>query len=187
MNKISFDPGPFVIPMPVAIIGANVEGIPNFMPAAFVGIVNANPVIVACGLSPNHHTCKGIEEHRTFSLNLPGIDLVKATDWCGLNSGVSVSKAKAFRIFYGSLDMAPMIEECPLTAECKVIEKTAFNVDTVYYGEVVRIYIEEGALTNGAPDWKKINPLLFTFPDNEYWKLGDPVGKAWSAGEGFKP
>lgn len=187
MKKVSIQPGPFVMPMPVVLIGADVAGHPNFMPAAFIGIVNASPVVVACGLSPTHHTSRGIESHGTFSLNLPSPELVEATDWCGINSGERVSKEKVFKTFHGSLETAPMIEECRLTAECKVVEKVVFNVDTVYFGEVVGVYVEEKILRDGAPDWRKVNPLLFTFPDNGYWRLGDLVAKAWDAGTRFQP
>ena len=187
MKKISVQPGPFVMPMPVVLVGAQVEGYSNFMPAAFIGIVNAGPVIVACGLSPNHHTTRGIEDHGTFSINLPGPELVEATDWCGINSGKKVSKDGVFKTFNGSLENAPMIEECRLNAECRVVEKVVFNVDTVYFGEVVGVYAEERALKDGAPAWRKIDPLIFTFPDNGYWQLGENIGKAWEVGAGFKP
>lgn len=40
MSKVRLDPGPFVLPMPAALVGAVVGGRPNFMTAAFAGIVN---------------------------------------------------------------------------------------------------------------------------------------------------
>ena len=96
MSKVRLDPGPFVLPMPTALIGAEVDGKPNFMTAAFVGIANYKPAIVACGLSPTHHTSRGIAAHGEFSLCLPGPDLVEPTDWCGLNSGKRTGKAGVF-------------------------------------------------------------------------------------------
>jgi hypothetical protein len=35
--------------MPTVLIGAMVDKVPNFMPVAFIGIVNYKPAIVACG------------------------------------------------------------------------------------------------------------------------------------------
>ena len=173
--------------MPTVLVGAEVDGAPNFMPAAFIGIVNYNPVVVACGMSPTHYTCRGIEAHGTFSLNLPGPDLVEATDWCGLNSGERVSKADVFETFHGQLETAPMIRECRFTAECMVVRKEVFEVDTVYFGEVVGVFADEDVLKDGAPDWKKVDPLIFTFPDNGYWRLGEHVAEAWSVGSGYEP
>lgn len=187
MQKIAIEPGPFVIPMPTVLVGAEVEGKPNFMPAAFIGIVNYKPVIIACGMSPTHHTCKGMEAHGTFSINLPGPELVKKTDWCGINSGEKKSKADVFETFHGKLETAPMIEECRFTAECEIVQKVMFEIDTVYFGEVVGVYVDEEALKDGAPDWQKINPLIFTFPDNGYWRLGEYVAKAWEIGTDYEP
>ncbi len=187
MKKIRLEPGPFVVPMPAVLIGAMVDGVPNFMPAAFVGIVNYKPVVVACGLSPTHHTSSGISANGTFSLNLPGEDLVEATDWCGLHSGKRTDKSGIFETFRGDLENAPMIKECRLTAECRLVQTVPFPVDTVYFGEVESVFVEESALKEGAPDWTRIAPLLFTFPDKGYRKLGSIVAEAWSVGKGYRP
>jgi len=187
MSKVRLDPGPFVLPMPTALIGAEVDGKPNFMTAAFVGIANYKPAIVACGLSPTHHTSRGIAAHGEFSLCLPGPDLVEATDWCGLNSGKRTGKDGVFETFSGSLAHAPMVRACRLAAECRVVRTVEFAVDTVYFGEVVGVYADEDVLRDGAPDWQRISPLLFTFPDKGYWEIGKRVADAWSVGKGYRP
>jgi flavin reductase (DIM6/NTAB) family NADH-FMN oxidoreductase RutF len=187
MPKIKLDPGPFIVPMPAVLVGANVEGKANFMPAAFVGIVNYKPPIIACGLSPRHHTCGGISSSGCFSINLPSAELVEATDWCGLASGRSTDKSTVFSVLPGETTGAPMIRDCRLTAECRLIQTVPFAVDTVYFGEIVGVLADEDVVTDGGADWKKIAPLLFTFPDSGYWRLGEFVARAWSVGKGFRP
>jgi flavin reductase (DIM6/NTAB) family NADH-FMN oxidoreductase RutF len=183
MTKTRIDPGPFVVPMPVALVGAEVDGRPNFMPAAFLGIVNFNPPIVACGLSPKHRTSRGIVEHGVFSLSLPSPELVKPTDWCGIWSGDKKDKSELFEVFQGELQHAPMVSACRLCAECKLIRTLELEIDTVYFGEVIAVHADESVLDNGKPDWKKIDPLLFTFPDKSYWRIGDYLARAWSVGK----
>ncbi len=187
MRKVRLDPGPFVLPMPVALIGSTVGNVPNFMPVAFIGIVNFKPVVVACGMSPTHHTSSGISSNGTFSINLPGADLVEATDWCGLHSGKRVDKSRVFETFAGELGNAPMIKACRLTAECRLVKTVEFPVDTVFFGEVVSVHVDDAALRDGSPDWARIAPLLFTFPDKGYWTIGDRVAEAWSAGTRYSP
>jgi len=187
MAKIELRPGPFVVPMPAVLVGALVDGKANFMTAAFVGIVNYQPPIIACGLSPKHHTCAGITKTQAFSINLPPSELVEAADWCGLKSGKSTDKSRIFDVIPGGKTGAPMIRECRLTAECRLVQTVAFAQDTVYFGEIVGVYADEEVLVDGVPDWKKIAPLLFTFPDKGYWQLGEYVAEAWSVGKGFKP
>ena len=187
MSKVRLDPGPFVLPMPTALIGATVDGKPNFMTAAFVGIANYKPPIVACGLSPTHYTCAGIEAHGEFSLCLPGPDLVEATDWCGIQSGRRTDKSGVFQTFSGELANAPMVEACRLTAECRVVKTVEFEVDTVYFGEVVAVFLDGDCVADGNPDWAKIAPLIFTFPDKGYWQLGAHLAEAWNVGKNYAP
>ncbi len=182
MSKRRLEPGPFVVPMPTVLLGATVDGKPNYMTAAFVGIANFKPAVVGCGLSPTHLTSKGIERSRTFSLNLPRAEQVEVTDYCGLHSGAKVDKAALFETFYGELGDAPMIASCPLNVECRLLQTVPFAVDTLYLGEVVAVHADDDALTDGAPDWEKIAPLLFTFPDRGYWRLGGFVARAWEVG-----
>ena len=184
--KKMIDPGPFVVPMPTVLVGANVEGKPNFMTAAFLGIVNFKPTIIGCGLSPSHRTCDGISESNTFSLNIPSRELVEKTDYCGLYSGKKVDKTGLFDVFYGELGTAPMIGECRLSAECKLIKTEPFDADTLYLAEVVQVHVDEDVLDGDLLDWQKIDPLIFTFPDKSYWGLGDHVARAWSVGKALK-
>jgi flavin reductase (DIM6/NTAB) family NADH-FMN oxidoreductase RutF len=156
------------------------------MPAAFLGIMNYDPPIVGVALSPAHYTCRGIEANGTFSVNLPGPDLVEATDWCGLHSGEQTDKSGVFNVFTEKLDTAPMIDQCRLTVECKVVQTVEFKIDTVYFGEIVGVYADETAVKDGTPDWKKVAPLIFTFPDKGYWELGNHVAEAWSIGTEFE-
>jgi flavin reductase (DIM6/NTAB) family NADH-FMN oxidoreductase RutF len=183
MTKVTLDPGPFVLPMPALLVGAEVEGKPNFMTAAFCGIVDFKPPKVMAGLNPKHRTCRGIEETGVFSINLPSAELVELTDYCGLYSGDKVDKAELFDVFYGELERAPMIGECALSAECKLISTQDYDVDRGYVAEVVRVHADESALTDGDPDWTKIAPMIFTFPDKAYWRLGDYVAPAWKVGK----
>lgn len=187
MSKVKIAPGPFVLPMPLVLVGAVVEDKPNFMPAAFAGIVNYKPPIVVVGLNPEHHTCVGMAEHGTFSLNLPRAELVEATDWCGLKSGTNVDKSGVFETFAGELEGAPLIADCPLNIECRVTKTLPFDVDTAYFAEVVAVHADEDIVEDGGLRWDRVAPLLFTFPDRAYWKLGERVAQAWKVGKDFTP
>lgn len=185
MPKIQIEPGPFIVPMPVVLVGANVEGRPNFMTAAFVGIVNVSPPIIVCGLNATHHTSLGIVANRSFSLNVPSEAMVEVTDWCGIASGNKTDKSTAFTVVPGRVTGAPMVSECRLTAECRLVDTRPFTPDVSYFAEIVAVYADEEVMTDGALDWSKVSPLLFTFPDKSYRTLGDKIAKAWSVGKDY--
>jgi flavin reductase (DIM6/NTAB) family NADH-FMN oxidoreductase RutF len=186
MEKINIGSNVFVYPMPISLVGAMVEGRPNFMAVGWVCRVNRTPPIIAVALNQRHHTPKGIQENQAFSVNFPGLDLMEKTDYCGLVSGRDVDKSTIFEIFYGELKTAPMIQECPLCLECKLLQVVPLPTNNLFLGEIVGAYTEERFLTEGKPDIRKMNSFVLTMPDNNYWKVGDHAGSAWNIGKQFK-
>lgn len=176
----------FIPPMPVALVGAMVEGTPNFLAVGWITRVNYEPPMLAVGLSKRHHTVKGILETRTFSACFPGSDLEEITDYCGVVSGRDTDKSKLFELFYGEAETAPMITACRLNIECRLHQTVELPSHLLFIGEIVGVYGDERFLTNGRPDIKKIDPLLLTMPDNRYWTVGEPAGKAFSDGLAYK-
>ncbi len=77
---------------------------------------------------------------KTFSVNFPNADLVMKTDYCGIRSGKRFDKSKLFDVFYGNLNAAPMIKECPVTAECELYDLIDVSSHYIVLGEVKHIY-----------------------------------------------
>jgi flavin reductase (DIM6/NTAB) family NADH-FMN oxidoreductase RutF len=186
MDKITVTPNIF-IPMPVVLVGTQVRGKTNFMTVGWCSRANANPPMISCGINKVHFTPEGIRENQTFSVNIPSLSLLEKTDYCGLVSGADVDKSEVFEIFYGTLKTAPMICECPVTMECRLVQAMDLPTNTLFIGEIVGAYADQEVWKDKKPDFRVINPLLLTMPDNTYWTLGKTVGKAWSAGAGLKP
>ncbi|HCR38325.1 MAG TPA: flavin reductase family protein [Synergistales bacterium] len=185
MKKINIGKSPYPLPMPVVIVGSCIGERPNFMAVAWVTRVNARPALMSVAIG-RHATAEAIRETGEFSINIPSVDLVKETDLTGMVSGNDLDKSVLFDVFYGSLRKAPMIRQCPVTMECRVAQKVELPVDILFIGEVTGVWSEERFLTKGSPDIEKVRPFCLTMPDNRYWSMGGPVGRAWSDGEGLK-
>ena len=79
---------------------------------------------------------------------------------------------------------APIINELPMSLECKFID---FDESTgLLRGEIVNVNADESILTNGKIDPKKLEPITFDPVNNTYIALGDVVGKAFSCGNNLK-
>ena len=171
-------------PMPTTLVGANVNGKPNYITIAHVGIMD--PGSISLGMNKAHYTNGGIKENGTFSVNIPSVGMVKETDYCGLVSGKRVDKAELFEDFYGKLGTAPMIRECPINMECRLIQTVDFPRHDIFVGEIVETYCDEQCLTDGVVDLSKVRPILFAMNDRGYWKLGERFAQAWSVGKELK-
>lgn len=186
MSKVKIGANAYIYPMPVTLVGAKVEGRANFLAVGWITRVNMKPPLLAVGLNKGHFTPWGIREQGTFSVNFPGAALMEKADYCGLVSGRRVDKSGLFRVFYGELETAPLIEECPLSFECRLYQVVELPSHDLFIGEIVAVHADEDCLTDGHPDILKINPMVLTMPDNNYWTVGERVGQAWHAGKKLK-
>ena len=183
VEKTRINNNVFVYPMPVTLLGANVKGKANFMALGWVSRVNATPPMIGVGVYKSHYTVEGIKENGNFSINFPGAEMIRETDFCGLFSGENLDKSSLFKVFYGELETAPMIKECTLNLECRLIKTLELPTNYFFVGEIIGAYSEEQYLTQEKPDIKKMEPLLLTMPDNSYWLVGDYAGAAWKIGK----
>ncbi|MCE1245289.1 MAG: flavin reductase family protein [Firmicutes bacterium] len=182
MDKINIGKTAFINPMPVVIAGTHSNEKPNFMAVGWISSVNLNPPLIAIGIGSHRCTAKGIEESGEFSICVPDASLLEKTDYVGVVSGNKVDKSGVFDLFYGELKKAPMIRECPICMECRLYQTVKLPTHTMFIGEIMGTYTEEKYLTDGKPNLTKINPFTLTMPDNNYWSMGDPIGKAWNIG-----
>ena len=181
-----------LFPVLPVLVGANVNGKPNYITIGGIGWLCYNAMSISVGRK--QYTNAGITENGTFSINQPTTSMVKKLDYCGLHSGSKVDKSALFENFYSELQTAPMIKECPINIECRVVQIMERPVHTIFIGEVVTIYLEEDYLMEGMPDVFKIDPVLVA-PDKSrggkyggwgYWKLSEYLAPAWEVGKDLK-
>jgi flavin reductase (DIM6/NTAB) family NADH-FMN oxidoreductase RutF len=190
MSKVTIGPRTLLYPMPTVLVGANVGGKPNFMAAAWCGIVNSSPAMISVSLQHQRYTLKGIEENKTFSINVPSIDLVKETDYCGMTSGAKTDKVAdcRFKIFYGKIGTAPLIEQCPVNLECRVAQMLDLGSHICIIGQITEVHVTDSCLTNGEPDADKIRPFLRAAgAGNHYREFGKPIGEGFTTGKAIQP
>lgn len=171
-------------PLVTAIVGSMVDGKPDFATVAHVGIAHLKGITL--GMGKVHLTNDGIKTNRTFSVNIPSADLVEVTDYIGMASGKDVDKSGLFDVFYGEVDTAPLIDDCPVTMACRLIEHVELPTHDLFVGEIVETHADIEVLTNGVVDIAKVRPLLFDMASKKYWSLGEPLAKCWSVGKGYK-
>jgi flavin reductase (DIM6/NTAB) family NADH-FMN oxidoreductase RutF len=166
---------------PTVIAGALVNGKANYLTLGSFGNMSARPPIVYISVNKIHYTNDGIKENGYFSVNIPSRDLVLKTDYVGLVSGKDTDKSGVFSSFYGTVEKAPMIEECPVNMLCKVINMVDLPNNEVFIGEIVETYVNKECTTDGKPDMKKINPLMLA--GGAYVELGDKAGDSFKDGK----
>lgn len=152
---------------------------PDVMMAAWAGQLDYKQIVISLS---NHKTTDNLELTRAFTISFADERTVVESDYFGLVSGNNVPDkvAKAgFTITPSPNVDAPIINEYPLTLECKMV---SFE-DGVLIGEVVNMSADESILTDGKVDLAKLKPIVFDAAGMCYRSVGDVVGKAWGAGK----
>lgn len=183
MGKVKLGPQTWLYPMPTLLIGAKVADTPNFMTASWCGIAARKPPAVSVALEKARLTLKGVQDNGTFSINIPSTALVKKVDYCGIYSGKQKDKSQIFEIIYGVLETAPLIRECRVNLECKVIHFLDLGSHTLVVGEIVETYIDENCLTDGKADPEKVDPMIYATSIQQYYRLGGVIAKAFHIGK----
>ncbi len=178
-EKIKISNNAFIYPMPMVLIGTEFEQKANFMALAWINRVNANPPMVGISVSPEHLTAEAILANHAFSVNVPTVEMREKVDYCGTHSGRETDKSKVFETFAGDVKGAPMVAASPLTMECRVTASHHLPSNILFIAEVAAAYTEQKFLTDGMVDICKLRPITLTMPDNQYWGVGERLGKAW--------
>jgi flavin reductase (DIM6/NTAB) family NADH-FMN oxidoreductase RutF len=175
----------FCLPWTQTILGTHLDNRVNYMALDWLTRVNFKPAMLGICINKGNASHGAIVETGEFSINVPSVDMVSITDYTGLVSGKRTDKSGLFKIFYGELKAAPMIEECPLNIECSVIQKVGLPTNSFFIAEIVNIYCDQNFMTDSKPDAAKIKPFVLTMPDNRFWAIGECIGKAWHEGKKF--
>ena len=186
MNKITLPKNTFCLPWTQTLLGAHVQGKVNFMALDWLTRVNFEPAMLGVCVGKGHATNQAIRETGEFSVNVPTVDMIQVTDYCGIVSAMREDKSGLFEIYYGELKAAPLIKACPVCIECRVVQTVELPSNAFFIGEIVTIFSEERYLSEGKPDVKKMHPFLLTMPDNRFWSVGEHVGNAWKDGAAYR-
>jgi flavin reductase (DIM6/NTAB) family NADH-FMN oxidoreductase RutF len=184
VEKITIGAMPYMSVMPTLLVGANVKGKANYMTAAWATTACMAPPMVCVALNKARYTVKGIDENKTFSLNVPSAKGVVEADYCGIVSGANEDKSGVYTSYYGKLKTAPLAEECPVNIECRLFKSVDCGSHLLYIGEVVEIHADKSVVTDGKPDAVKIDPIVYA--QATYWHMGKVAGKAFSIGKEHK-
>ena len=178
MGKITWKPGTFVYPIPAVMVSCGTMEKSNIITVAWTGIINTNPAMVYISVRPTRYSYNLIKDQGEFVINLTTKNLVKATDWCGVKTGAKVDKFKEMKLHKekASIVKCPMIQESPVSVECKVKEIKELGSHTMFMAEVVAINVDEKYIDNkGAFDITKCD--LMAYANGNYLAMGKKLGK----------
>ena len=145
----------------VFLVTQGKERKPNIMTIGWMqgGIIWGRPIISVL-VRPSRFSFIHIEENPSFTVCVPTENMLREINWCGSVSGATVDKFEntAFTPIYSEDFSVPVIKECPIHFECRIVQKTKVietnfipkiiheyyssgDFHSIYFGEIVRVKI----------------------------------------------
>lgn len=179
MSKVSFKPGTMVYPVPAVMVscGDSPEKY-NIITVAWTGTINSTPPMTYVSVRKERHSHHLIKESGSFVINLSSEDLVQKTDYCGVKSGREVNKFAHLGLTAVPAEKvaAPMIDESPVSIECKVTQVIELGSHDMFMAEVVAVHVNEALLDKNGKlhlEWSK--PIVYSH--GEYYGVGEALGQ----------
>lgn len=183
--KKEFDVKPYLFPMPTYMIGTyNEDDTVDVMMMAWGGICDTR--MVALNLEADHKTVANLRARKAFTLAIPGTDTLRESDFLGIASSNKMpdkfARTGLHAVRSEKVD-APVIEEYPLTLECRVTEFQEQPYGLRVLGEIVGVLVDEKVIDGkGHIDAGALHAFAFDQMGNGYYAIGEKVGQAWHAG-----
>jgi flavin reductase (DIM6/NTAB) family NADH-FMN oxidoreductase RutF len=190
MAKRQLGPTTQLYPMPALLVAVRTgEDSAGILTVAWAGIMGGQPPMMALEIGGSHYSTPYIEQEGSFTVNVPSTAQAVGADYCGSVSGTRDS-AKAetcgWTLAPSTQIASPIIAECPLNLECRIVRKIEAGRAGFYLVEILETHVDEAALgDDGKPEARALDPLIFT-PDGYYYGLGECLGKAWSIGKALQ-
>lgn len=186
--KKSLGVQPAVFPMPVLMIATyGPDDTVDVMNMAWGGICAEN--MVALNIDEDHKTTANIKERGAFTLSLANVSNIEAADFFGIASGNTMPDKFARSGLHAAKSEqvdAPVVEEFPITMECKVVELQNTRYGFRVLGEIVNVLADETVLdASGKVDPTKLGAFVFDQFQLGYYAVGEKVGQAWNTGAGL--
>lgn len=182
--KQDWKPGTMIYPLPAVLVscGSTPEDY-NLITVSWTGTLCTNPAMCYISVRPERHSYDIIRKNMEFVINLTTEEMAHATDWCGVRSGKDYRKFKETGLTPGKAKMvaAPIVEESPLSIECRVKEIIPLGSHDMFIAEVVNVKADERYLDEQTGRWAldAASPLVYLH--GAYYGLGEKIGKfGWS-------
>jgi flavin reductase (DIM6/NTAB) family NADH-FMN oxidoreductase RutF len=132
----------------VSCVGKN--GKPNVLPLAWAMPTSREPALIAISVGLNRYSHGLIKETDEFVINIPTVDIIQETLACGRTSGRDHDKFSETGLtpMPARKVKAPIVKECIAHLECKVHSQFKTGDHTVFVGEIVEAYADEGVFTD---------------------------------------
>lgn len=177
MTKTAWKPGTMVYPLPPVMVTCGTMDKPNVFTAAWTGIINSEPAMTYVSIRPSRYSYELIKENNEFVINLTTQALLNVADFCGVKSGRDMDKFAETGLTIAPCGKvkAPMLEQSPVSVECRVTEIKPLGSHDMFLAEILAVNVNTDLIDeNGRFALERSG--LVAFCHGAYYAVGKELG-----------
>lgn len=130
-------------PGPVVLVTTSLKGKPNVMTMSWHMMMDFEPPLLACVISNRNYSFNILKKTKECVINIPTVELAAKVVKVGNSSGRTIDKFEKFQLTQepASIVKAPLISECFVNLECKVIDMKMATKYNIFILEVLKGWI----------------------------------------------
>lgn len=148
-------------PVPQTIVSCRgKDGHNNALVVGFAANASLDPAMVIVGITPERFSHHLVKESGCFVINLPKKSFKKEYGYLGSKSGRDGDKFEALGLKWenGTSVDAPILTDCPVNIECRVIQSIQPGTHELFVATVETVHVDEEYLDDkGNILWGKMD------------------------------
>lgn len=177
MSKQFWKGSALLAPVPAVLVTCGTSEKPNILTIGWTGIVCTRPPMTYISVRPERFSHDIIKTSGEFVINLTTSSMCRETDFCGVKSGKDTDKISScgLHLVPANKINVPLIEECPVSLECRVVKSELLGSHTMFLAEIVGIDADEKYIdSKGKLNLQQCG--LMAYAHGEYFALGRKLG-----------
>lgn len=147
-DKVQLKPNTTLFPVPVVLITCVHEERYNVFSLNRIASCNAEPPMLSISVRPHRASHDLIEASGEFAVNIPYPGMEVVSDFVGTTTMDDVNKwaETGLTRTNPSQIRAPLLAECPVNIECRVVEQVRLPSHSLFIGEVMALHADPAVL-----------------------------------------
>ncbi|MHA2069158.1 MAG: flavin reductase family protein [Candidatus Thorarchaeota archaeon] len=168
-----------IVPNSVTLLSVQGNDRPNILTITLTSMLSSHPPVLGVGMRSSRFSFDLVKEAGDFAINIPTADMLEAVKLAGKKTGRDCDKFEELGLtpMPSTTITSPIIKECPINVECKVIQTMELGSHDLIIAEILTTHLDDSIL---VPEKDKFDPskmkLLSYFPVvDEYWTFGEKI------------
>jgi flavin reductase (DIM6/NTAB) family NADH-FMN oxidoreductase RutF len=147
-NKVQLKPNTTLFPVPVVLITCGGDERYNVFSLNRIASCNAEPPMLSISVRPQRASHDLIAASGEFAVNIPYPEMELVSDFVGTTTMGDVNKwaETGLTPVCSSKIAAPLLAECPVNLECRVVEQVRLPSHSLFIGQVVALHADSAIL-----------------------------------------